>query len=439
MRAGMLGGATLLLIAALGGTASAAPTAPVYQVGNAAGPYKIAGGTKPVQVAHEKLAAGNWAVIVKAEIDGTSTSATKLHPAACVLDLDGTTQRTSVSPSAAGTAGSRQAITLNVAAHLAASVSARLECNAPGSKTGVDTIRQIRFTAIKAVALTVGASGGPPTDYGSQTAQTHLFHARGLTVKMPADSTWYQSVQIVIPAFTDVAMTASATIAGAAGDGQVTCEITTGFDYDQVNLPIHHAGSFGDHVNVGLQVDHFQTDQDWTAQVICGVSSTAVGATVRNVRITVYRAIDLQNQNIASDDTYAQIKSWDSEPVLGGWNDGPVALATSPKPGHVADQILPAGRWVVVAKGWLDHVAAGAETVTCTLGGGTSIDRITVVLGDAASVDHIRPVFLMWSGRLSAASAVILACATPTGSVNAWFVKLNAYKAGTLKSVSIAG
>ncbi len=340
-RAVVLGGSTLLLLAALGGTASAAPASPVIQVGKATGPFKIAGGTTPRQVAHEKLAAGNWAVIVKAEIDSTSTSATKQHPAACQLQLDNVTQRTSVSPTSAGTAGSRQAITLNVAAHLSTPTSARLECNAPGSKIGVDTIRQIRFTAFKASALTVSASGGPPTNYGNQAAGTHIHHAEGLPVTMSTANTWYVAAQMDLPGGPSFAVTASATISGATGDGQLTCEITTGFDYDAVNAPISRSGKSGDHVNMGLQVDR-STDAPWTASVICAVDSpAAVGAIVKNARITAYQA-SVTNQNIGSDDTYDPVSS--TQPVvLGGWNDGPIAMDPSPKSAHVADQVLPEG------------------------------------------------------------------------------------------------
>ncbi len=54
-------------------------------------------------------------------------------------------------------------------------------------------------------------------------------------------------------------------------------------------------------------------------------------------------------------------------------------------------------------------------------------------------IDHLQPLTLMWSGGLSGPKAVTLGCATPSGSVNVWFVKMNAYRAGTLETVSIAG
>src|SRR5262249_36330141 len=94
-RAALVGSATLLLLCTLGGSAAPEPIDSVMQAGRAAGPYDIAGGSKATQVAHEKLAAGNWAVVVKAEIDNTVASATKQHPATCVLQLNGVTQRTS--------------------------------------------------------------------------------------------------------------------------------------------------------------------------------------------------------------------------------------------------------------------------------------------------------------------------------------------------------
>jgi hypothetical protein len=429
-----MAGFLVLVFSIFSGTALAASTPPVMRVGKAAGPYPIAGGSTLKEVAHQTLPAGNWTVFLKAEIDNTSTSSLHLHPAQCELFVGNDAQGATVNPTWKPFDDSRQAIMLTVSGHLTATGRASLKCDAIGSATGVDTIRQIQMTAMKSTALSLGSL--PYTNYGNQSSLSHVYQAHNTgQATLTGANTFHQVVHMTLPAG-DWAVTATATLYGSSGSGVVTCQIVTGSDFDQVKIPITPPGDVDDRANVMEQVDHV-SGSAWQATLQCAADGNSVGAFLMDSMLTAYRAQTVLNQPVNGDDTYPSQPATVKPLVLGGWNDGPYALGANAAPAGVSDQMLQAGKWVVVAKGWLNHSSTGIEHINCTLGTQLSTDKLSLVLPASTTIDAVQPFTLMWSGSLSAKTKVGLRCSAPTGNLTVNFVKLNAYRAGTLTAVAI--
>jgi hypothetical protein len=336
-----------------------------------------------------------------------------------------------VDPGAAGDDGSKLPIALTVAAHRATPTRATLSCSAPGAATGTEVIRAIRFVAFQTTALSLG-QGPSYTNYGNQSATSHVYqgHVAGPVHLTNADQT-YAVAHLTLPAGSWT-VTVSATVAGTAfGYGQVLCEIVTGHDYDQTREAVLYPTYYDDMVNVSQEVVR-TVNSPWTATFQCSDHGSTPHDVLKDVRITAYRAQLVVNQDLGVDDTFPLEPATVRPLVMAGWNDGPVAVPSSAGFHTVADQVLPPGNWVVVAKGWVDNTGVDQQSVTCRLGPVGTGDDIDLVLSKAGIIDSLYPFSLMWHGTITAGSHVRLACRAPGGSVTANWVKLVAYRAGTL-------
>jgi hypothetical protein len=415
----------------------AATGQPVMRVGTAAGPYKIVG-LNPGTIAHMDLPAGNWAVFVTGEIDNTDVNTLHRHVVNCSLQLGSALQSTKVAPKWASSDSPNATFMLNVAAHLGVQRTVVLSCNVPAAATGVEKIRGVRMVAMQSQALTIQSQH---TTYGNQAALSHIYHVSvpGPVKLDPTDAgNWRDIAHLYLPAGSWT-MAASASITGHHNSiAQVHCRIITATsDYDETQTAVGGNGKFLQYANVSSQVDHTSAGS-WAAAFQC-YEDQPLNATVTGLRITAYRAQLMLHQDLSVNDTFPTEPSSVKPLVFGGWENGPVPFPAGAVPHAAAAQVLPAGHWVVMAKGELDHTGGLAiETVTCYLGSSPSAsDTVKLVLDLHNYTAEIQPFTLEWHGTLSGFTYLAVNCKGPDGFVTAKWVKMTAYRAGTLKTVGL--
>lgn len=98
---------------------------------------------------------------------------------------------------------------------------------------------------------------------------------------------------------------------------------------------------------------------------------------------------------------------------------------------------LPAGRFVVVTKGVLGRIMAVGSSVTCRVGRGTSYDRVGLHLARHGTIHDRQPFVIVWTGSFPEARKVSFQCRSSAGSVGVNYLRMFAYKAGTLTKVSL--
>jgi hypothetical protein len=142
----------------------------------------------------------------------------------------------------------------------------------------------------------------------------------------------------------------------------------------------------------------------------------------------------------------AATAGWAGPTVISGWKNGPVTIPTDDAV-QVAALSLPAGRWIVWAKLFVENDGTGQASVSCLLEGGIEDSRngeATVTLDSPAGpYGGIEPLALTASAlATNGPSFVDLQCwvnsASGTPVLSARWVKFMAMRAGSLTHVDLS-
>ncbi|MFN8623297.1 MAG: hypothetical protein U0869_21380 [Chloroflexota bacterium] len=429
------GGLRALVLAA-GGTAilattvvAAGPTPastlnPAMRAGSRVGPVAI--GTSDTQVASLRLSAGNWTVFAKGSLRSKEASGFVAHKTECHLGLEGgLTDRVTLSPIGAGNGSSRQAFLLTTSANLPGIRSATLVCfTDAGGKVVAENLRMV---AVKTAALTLDPLSGA-TSYGNLTSKSQVVSHETSTVGLNTSSLALVS-SFSVPAGSWV-FTAKATVNSSVGLGGTTeCRLYAGGNFDVMKVGLMGKDLPGDHAAIALETVNTYSSPG-TVQLKCVTDSA--GTDLTDGRIVGYRVASLTNQ--AASNPFFGAKT--AQPVANAtfW-DGPVTAKTAFT--RIAQESLPAGKWAVIAKVYLEHDATGAALATCQLGTSSSNDTTKVVLPPGSAFTDGQPVELIWYGTLASRISVRLRCQSADGKGEVFWAKMVAYQATALRTYAL--
>jgi hypothetical protein len=116
---------------------------------------------------------------------------------------------------------------------------------------------------------------------------------------------------------------------------------------------------------------------------------------------------------------------------------GPVTITTAFTPGDPVGHLdLPAGKYAIFAKAWLENQsAATATTASCTLMAGTDSDIVTLKLETTGTNAFRGTVALEVTHEFTSAGAAQLLCATGSGvTIHANDAAITAIEVGTVSS-----
>lgn len=423
---------TLLAVIA-GSVPTTAATLPEVRGGRLAGPLPIAGGTQLRAVARLPLGAGDWTVLAKGVVRNTTPDLFVVRRATCVLSLGSVATPTQVTPIGADDASRTIPFLITVSRRLARPGVALLRCKVPGSATGALTIGDIRLEAMRTAALWTAGITGPYVRHGARTSAT-LTVERHASSAIPVPDLPADLAAIDVPAGSWTFL-ATGYVVGGTGVGHVDCALTAG-DEDHVSVPIDPAGTIADRRPFSLQMVHvFPAGGSAWLRCFDGLASSP---TIAGLRIVAIRARTLDNASLAVAHTYPGLGGATRPVVDAGYLDGPVVLTPDGAPQIVAKMKLPPGRWLVLAKLTVDETTnEGWPAVTCRLDTGDGTDRTGLRLAAYGTVDHVQPAMLAWHGRLVTGAQVNLVCTNDAPAVEASWIKLTAYLAGTMSTVPI--
>jgi hypothetical protein len=417
-------------------TVIASSTQPVARTGSVKGPINVHGGSTLKQIAHMALPSGNWTVFAKGDLKNTTLAALTPRPVVCKLMLNGVSDRIQASPLGAGVDSSRESFLLTLSAHLTAGAAASLRCAAPTSTTGAIVVRWVRMVAVRTVYMVLGKIGGSTTSFGDYHSPRVVreVHSTG-TITVPL-GTEAEVGGIDLP---DGAWSihAKATIlsgSGASNFANVKCTLIEG-DYDRITASVGKSGQVADRLPIALQMVHQSLSPGHVA-LTCASSNAANNTRIRDIRITAFEG-DLTNDNLGVTDAYPSPGVL--APVIdAGFDDGPTYIPATSSYDPIRDQKLPAGKWLVIGKAWLDNPASSYQPmVRCRLGPGSGDDTVELKMPVVGTADHWQPFQLIWSGSLATTSKVTLSCRSPDPGIAVHWIKLTAYKVSKLKTVTI--
>lgn len=413
-------GATAILA---GSTMAATGANPPMRFGARLGPVPI--GTASTAVGKLQLPAGNWTVMAKGVIRNKDTSKFALHPVDCQLTVPGgPTDDASMQPFGGTSGSSRQAFLMTTATSLAEPAKAYLTCST--NQAGKIVAENIRMTAFRTGALDLDLVGGDATfgDLGGPTAV--MFHEIAGPIGIPGTLGTVASIPVPAGSW---AITAKATIqAPTNNNSSVQCKLLANGAYD-----IERAGVLGVNIPADRQPIALEVVNTFgapgTAYLLCESSAGNV-TKIDDIRIVAYKAGTLTNQHTS--DPYFDPKP--ARPVVNSvWQDGPIAVGKSYK--KVAAMSIPAGHWVIVAKGYLTHAVSGVTNASCQLLTSATNDVVKLQLG--AGVVEPQPFELIWAGNLTSRITVRLRCNAADGKGQVNWVKLIAYQGASIKTLSL--
>lgn len=144
------------------------------------------------------------------------------------------------------------------------------------------------------------------------------------------------------------------------------------------------------------------------------------------------------NKNLQVDPNFAAFPAGVKPVVDAGFVDGPIPITGDSNFHPMAGMSLQAGKWVLVVKAYLENTSSSDfPLVRCRVGPGSTWDIVELQLPSSGTIDRIQPLVLVWSGNFAARKKVILSCRTNGTGVNVNWIKMIAYRAGTLQPAHI--
>lgn len=410
--------------AILAGSAMAATGAnPPMRNGTRVGPVAI--GTSTTRVARLSLPAGNWTVLAKGVIRNKDTSKFTPHPVDCQLTLaGGLTDHAAMQPFGGANGSSRQAFLMTTAANLSGSTRATLSCST--NATGRIVADNVRMVAFRTGGLDLDLDSGDTVHGDMNAATAVILHEVPGPLGIPDTENFIGSFNVPAGSW---AVTAKATVRSKVNSVATTqCRLIAGANYDTEKAGLTGLNIPADRQPIALEVVNTFAAPG-AIQLKCQ-SSSANTADIDDIRIVAYKVSSLTNQHTSN--PYFDPKS--ARPVVNAvWQDGPVAVGKAYK--KVAAMSLPAGHWIVVAKGWLGHPTSGISAATCQLLTSASSDTVKLQLGSGTI--EPQPFELIWAGNLTSRITVRLRCNASDGHGEARWVKLVAYQGSAIKALSL--
>lgn len=127
--------------------------------------------------------------------------------------------------------------------------------------------------------------------------------------------------------------------------------------------------------------------------------------------------------------------------VIAAFRDGPVNIHGGGTFGNVASLSLPAGRWLITAKGAVTSPSAPGRFATCRLEAGSDHDDVKAQHGQLSLAGGSTPLTLIVAHRFTSAGKARLRCKSTgsTGDDKISAIKLSAMKVGKLTRRAIGG
>jgi len=234
------------------------------------------------------------------------------------------------------------------------------------------------------------------------------------------------------------AITAKATVfETTASSATFSCSLSSPGDLDRIRGAVNPAGHVADRLPITLEQVH-QFGSSGNVDLNCASTDTGGATKIRDVRITAYKTTGLLNKNLQVDANFAAFEPGVKPVVDAGFVDGPIPITGDSNFHPMAGMSLPAGNWVLVVKAFLDDsTATGFRLVRCRVGAGTKFDIVELQLPLNGTIDTLQPLVLTWFANLAQRTKVIFSCRVTGTDVNVDWVKMIAYKAGTLQTVHL--
>jgi len=407
--------------------------------GSANGPFPVVGGSHPAQVAHLAIGAGNWTVFAKGLLYNTTSEVLVSRPVRCVLAVAGAVSDIALaSPLGGGADSSREAFLLTLSVHQTSAGTASLRCAAPGSATGEIVVTWIHMAAFKTAGLSMGPLGESYQQFGNTAGPSQVYQVRSkVSVSLPEGAEG-PVASIILPAG-NWAITAKATVieTSSSSSAVFSCSLSSPGDLDRIRGAVDLGGAVADRLPIALeQVHHFGA----SGSVVLNCATTLAGGTtkIRDIRITAYKTTGLVNKNLQVDPNFAAFGPGVKPVVDAGFVDGPIPITGDSSFHPMAGMSLQAGKWVIVVKAYLENTSATTfRLVRCRVGPGSGWDIVELQLPSNGTIDKIQPLVLAWSGSFAARKKVIFSCRADGAGVTVNWIKMIAYKAGTLQTVPI--
>jgi hypothetical protein len=427
--------AVLLALATTAITAApvAAAETPVIRTGSLTGPVDVRAGAQPRTIAELPLTSGNWTVLAKGVLRNTTRS-TQARPVRCRLTAGGSSDLVLASPMRRERGDSGQAFLLMSAAHLDARGTARLACAAPGSGTGAVVVEHIRMVGFRTSALGVRRPGAEEVVYGDADAvsQVRLWTAGDAV----ATDHNLSVATFALPAGR-WAITAKASVAHASdGSGVVRCILVAGLDSGATYAEVSGDGDPGDRSPVAVEVLH-SAASPFMATLDCQDLSSGGTTAIRDIRLGASRAMAIASEALDPDAAFGPFPAWIKPVVYGGHDNAFRAIPVGSAFQTINSVTLPGAKWVIVAQGFVIGGGSDRTDVSCRLGRNTDQDVTRLRVAENEATGRGQPIVLVWTGSFANDALVRLQCRSSRVTAQLGYLTVVAYKAGTLRSMSL--
>jgi hypothetical protein len=421
-----------LALAVLVAAPATAASPPVVRAGRLAGPVDVPGGSQLATVARLELGRGNWMVVAKGVIRNTTRAGTA-RPVRCRLALGGASAQALASPAWRGTDASRRPFLLAHAAHLADGGTARLQCAAPGSRTGAVVADDILLAAVRTAALFVRREGHSGTFYGNADAASQTWHLIGDTHVLNDDIAPVSELPLPAGRW---AITATATTqqTTAVGVSQVYCRLDP--DGALVLVAIEREGEQNDRAPIALQA-LVSSASAVDVVLSCQERNGIPGVRLRDIRMTAYRVEAFARQELDPSARFSPFGAWITPVLSEGWVDDGDAIAPSDTWRTVNTMILPAARWLIVTTADVATRAGGRSSLTCRIGREGSWDEVDLRLPAHGTIDSMQHFASAWAGSFDRARQIRLQCRSSGGRVGMSYLRMDAYQMNALTLQSL--
>jgi hypothetical protein len=213
-----------------------------------------------------------------------------------------------------------------------------------------------------------------------------------------------------------------------------TCQLAAGHDVDQIQADPFGSGQAASTAGFLLNVVHV-----FTAAGRVNLKCASPGST-GDVKASLIRIIALKAGKLTTG-TFggtSHTTGTGRPRIISASAAGPVAVSGNNVLGTVESLRLPAGRWFVVAKLYLQNTTTGSTRVLCRLATGSDKGQTEFGLQRSGQVADRNPAGLEVAHVFSSAGAATLQCDSQSASgVQARFIRITAIQAGKLTTQAV--